>query len=183
VRYVEESRPPLWSSGQSSLLQIQFDSRRYQIFWEVVGLERGPLSLVSTTEELLGRKCSGFGLENREYGRRDQWLCPRDILHPRKLALTSPTSGDRLVGLRPRSLLLCRVSKLIVFELLLTTLRSVWLVSTLQVNSFTIVCTMLSNLPLLSNEATVLETSTLLYATLFTNSRSKFNILNIAKFL
>jgi hypothetical protein len=23
-----------------------FDSRRYQIFWEVVGLERGPLSLV-----------------------------------------------------------------------------------------------------------------------------------------
>jgi hypothetical protein len=39
-----------------------FDSRRYQIFWEVVGLERGPLSLVSTTEELLGRKSSGFGL-------------------------------------------------------------------------------------------------------------------------
>jgi hypothetical protein len=25
-----------------------FDSRRYQIFWEVVGLERGPLSLVIT---------------------------------------------------------------------------------------------------------------------------------------
>jgi hypothetical protein len=24
-----------------------FDSRRYQIFWEVVGLERAPLSLVS----------------------------------------------------------------------------------------------------------------------------------------
>jgi hypothetical protein len=36
-------------------LQIQrsvFDSRRHQIFCEVVGLERGPLSLVSTTEEL-----------------------------------------------------------------------------------------------------------------------------------
>jgi hypothetical protein len=32
------------------------DSRHYQIFWEVVGLERGPLSLVSTTEELLDRK-------------------------------------------------------------------------------------------------------------------------------
>jgi hypothetical protein len=35
---------PLWSSGQSSWLQIQrsrFDSGRYQIFW-VVGLERGP---------------------------------------------------------------------------------------------------------------------------------------------
>jgi hypothetical protein len=36
-----------------------------------VGLERGPLKLVSTTEELLGRKCSGSGLEIREYGRRD----------------------------------------------------------------------------------------------------------------
>jgi hypothetical protein len=50
---------PLWSSGQSSWLQIQrsgFDFRGYQIFWEVVGLERGPLSLVSTIEELLKRK-------------------------------------------------------------------------------------------------------------------------------
>jgi hypothetical protein len=28
------------------------DSLRYQIFWEVLGLERGPLSLVSTTEKL-----------------------------------------------------------------------------------------------------------------------------------
>jgi hypothetical protein len=34
-----------------------------------VGLERGPLSLVSTTEELLGRKSSGSGPEIREYGR------------------------------------------------------------------------------------------------------------------
>jgi hypothetical protein len=30
-----------------------FDSRRYHIFCVVVGLERGPLSLVSVTEELL----------------------------------------------------------------------------------------------------------------------------------
>jgi hypothetical protein len=36
-----------------------------------VGLERGPLSLVSTFEELLGRKSSGAGLESREYGRKD----------------------------------------------------------------------------------------------------------------
>jgi hypothetical protein len=63
--------PPLWSSGQSSWLQIKrsgFNSRRYQIFWEVMGLERGPLSLVSTTEELLERKSSGFSLENLDYG-------------------------------------------------------------------------------------------------------------------
>jgi hypothetical protein len=41
-----------------------------RFFWEVVGLERSPLSLASTTEELLGRKSSGSGLENRDYGRR-----------------------------------------------------------------------------------------------------------------
>jgi hypothetical protein len=34
-----------------------------------VGLERCPHSVVSTTEELLQRKSSGSGLENRDYGR------------------------------------------------------------------------------------------------------------------
>jgi hypothetical protein len=34
-----------------------------------MGLERGPLSLVSTTEELLERKNSGSGLENRDFSR------------------------------------------------------------------------------------------------------------------
>jgi hypothetical protein len=65
ICYVEESRLPLWSSSQSSWLHIQrsgFDSRRYQTFWEVVGLKRGPLSLVSSIEALLGRKSSGSGL-------------------------------------------------------------------------------------------------------------------------
>jgi hypothetical protein len=37
---------------------------------EILGLERGPLSLVGTTEELLERKNGGSGLENRENGRR-----------------------------------------------------------------------------------------------------------------
>jgi hypothetical protein len=90
------------SSGQSSWLQIQrpgFDSRHYQIFWEVVGLERGPLSLVSTIEELLGRKGSGSGLESREYGRRDPSRWPRGTLFQQELALTSPTSGGRSVGI------------------------------------------------------------------------------------
>jgi hypothetical protein len=36
-----------------------------------VSLERGTLSLVITIEELLEIKSSGFGLESREYGRRD----------------------------------------------------------------------------------------------------------------
>jgi hypothetical protein len=39
--------------------------------FEAVGLEWGSLSLVSTTEELLGKKSSGSGVEIREYGRRD----------------------------------------------------------------------------------------------------------------
>jgi hypothetical protein len=42
-----------------------FDSRRYQIFWEVVGLERSPLSLVSITEELLEWKSSCSGSRKR----------------------------------------------------------------------------------------------------------------------
>jgi hypothetical protein len=36
-----------------------------------VVLERVPLSLVSTTEELLERKSNGSGLENREYVSED----------------------------------------------------------------------------------------------------------------
>jgi hypothetical protein len=35
-----------------------------------MGQERGPLRL-STTEELLGRKSTGSGLDNRDYGRGD----------------------------------------------------------------------------------------------------------------
>jgi hypothetical protein len=68
ICYVEESRPPVWSSGQSFWLQIRrpgFDSQK-----KVVGVERFPLNLVSTTEELLDRKVAAR-LENREYGRRD----------------------------------------------------------------------------------------------------------------
>jgi hypothetical protein len=96
------SRQPLWSSGQSSWLQIQrseFDSRRYQFFWGVVGLERGSLSLVSTIEELLGRKSSCSDLEIREYGRRDPSCWPHGTLYPQKLALSSPTSCGRSVGI------------------------------------------------------------------------------------
>jgi hypothetical protein len=109
--------PHLWSSGQSSWLQIQtswFNSRRYQIFWEVVGLERRPLSLVNATEELLGRKSSGSGLESGEYGRGDPSRWPLGTHYPQKiegstwhplsaeswrLALTSTTSGGRSVGI------------------------------------------------------------------------------------
>jgi hypothetical protein len=93
---------PLWSSKQSSWLQIHgsgFDSRRYQIFWREVGLERGSLSLVSTTEELLERQSSGSSLESQEHGRRDPSRWPRGTLYQQKLVLISPTSGGRSVGI------------------------------------------------------------------------------------
>jgi hypothetical protein len=59
-KITDPTRPPLWSSGQSSWLQIRgpgFDSQHYQKK-KVVGLERGTLSLVSTTEELRDRKAA-----------------------------------------------------------------------------------------------------------------------------
>jgi hypothetical protein len=88
-------QPPLWSSGQSSWLHIQrsgFDSRCYQIFWEV-------LRLVSTIEELLLRKVAvpvqktgitAIGIHRADY------MSP---LYPQLLELTSPTIGGHSVGI------------------------------------------------------------------------------------
>jgi hypothetical protein len=98
ICYVEESTQLLWS-GQSPWLQIQrsgFDSQRYQVSWELVSLERSPISIGSITEELLERKSSSPGLESREYGRRHPSRWPR---YPQKLALTLPTNGGRSIGI------------------------------------------------------------------------------------
>jgi hypothetical protein len=98
ICYVEESRPPLMVRVPGYRSRAPgFNSQRYKIFWRVVGLEQSPLSLVSTIEELLGRKSSGSSLESREYGRRDSSRWPLDSFYPQKLALTSPTSGGRSV--------------------------------------------------------------------------------------
>jgi hypothetical protein len=67
-----------------------FDSRALQEK-KVVGLERAPLSLVSTTEELFGRN-SGSGLESREYGRRDSSRWPRGTLY---LQNVGPNFADK----------------------------------------------------------------------------------------
>jgi hypothetical protein len=64
-----------------------------------VGLERGPRSLMSTIEVLLGRNSSESGLENPEYSRWDPLRWPRDTLYQPKLALTSPTGDGRSVGI------------------------------------------------------------------------------------
>jgi hypothetical protein len=100
-------RPPLWSSGQSYWLQIrrpEFDSRHYQKK-KVVGMERGPLSLVCTMVELLDRKVAApvNKTENTAVGMRyADHVAPS--IH-KKLAITSPTSGGHSVGLvRSRTL-------------------------------------------------------------------------------
>jgi hypothetical protein len=70
-----------------------------RFFWKVMSLERGPLSLVSTIEELLVINSNDSGLENRDYGRRDPMRWRRDTLYPQSCALTSPTSCDRSVSI------------------------------------------------------------------------------------
>jgi hypothetical protein len=74
-----------------------FDSLCYKTFREVVGLEWGPLSLMSITEEQLGRNSSGSGLEIWEYGHGDLLRRPRENFYLQKLALTSPTCGSHSV--------------------------------------------------------------------------------------
>jgi hypothetical protein len=79
-----------------------------------VGLERGPLSLVSTIEELFEIKRGGSGLENRDYDRKDPSRRPRDTLCLYKLALTSPTSSGRSVGivrLRTKAAIYCHATR------------------------------------------------------------------------
>jgi hypothetical protein len=65
------NRPPLWSSSQSSWLQIRrsrFDSRAPQ-----------------EKKWVLGKNSSCSGLESREYGRRNSSCWPRGTLYPQKV--------------------------------------------------------------------------------------------------
>jgi hypothetical protein len=66
---------------------------------EAPGLERGPLRLERKTEELLEGKVAPpvYKTEINDRGNPLRW--PRDTLYPQKLALTSPTSGGRSVGI------------------------------------------------------------------------------------
>jgi hypothetical protein len=116
---------PLWSSGQSSWLQIQRSRARFPALPDFL---RSPLSLVSTIEGLLGRNSSGSSLENREYSRGDSLRWPRDTLYPQKLALTSPTCGGHSVGmvrLRTKTTLGCAIPE-VVSRWLPTAAARVW---------------------------------------------------------
>jgi hypothetical protein len=66
---------------------------------KLVGLERGPLNLVSTTEELLDRRLEDpvYKTENTAVGIRHADHVAPSIR--KMLAITSPTSGGRSIGL------------------------------------------------------------------------------------
>jgi hypothetical protein len=63
-----------------------------------MGLERSPLGLVSTIEELPGRKSSGSGLENRGTAEGFVALTTRNHISA-QLGLTSLASGGRSFGI------------------------------------------------------------------------------------
>jgi hypothetical protein len=64
-----------------------------------VGMERGPLILVCTIEELLGRNSSGSGLENRDMAVGISHADHATPFYPQKLAITSLTNGGLSVGI------------------------------------------------------------------------------------
>jgi hypothetical protein len=66
----------------ASVVVVRVPGYRIQIFWEAVGLKRGPLSQVSITEKLFERKSSGSGLESREYDLRNPSRWPRGTFYP-----------------------------------------------------------------------------------------------------
>jgi hypothetical protein len=91
--------------------QRKFSPRRRSDRWVAVWLHTFSIaeaiveSVKGTSRNSLNVP-SSFGLENREYGRRDPLHWPRDTLYPLKLALTSATScglSDGIVRSRTKA--------------------------------------------------------------------------------
>jgi hypothetical protein len=98
--------PPLWSSGQE-FLATDLEARvRFPVLSEkeISGSGTGSTQPREYNWGDTWQKSSGSCLENREYSRMDPSRWPRGTLYPQKLAITSPTSGGRSVGIfRSRS--------------------------------------------------------------------------------
>jgi hypothetical protein len=70
--YLDGVRPSMWSEFLATDPEVRVRFPALPDFLR--SLEWGPLSLLSTIEELLGRKSSGSGLEIREYRNIDPSL-------------------------------------------------------------------------------------------------------------
>jgi hypothetical protein len=107
TQHRENNWPPLWSSGQSSWLQIQrfrVRFRRYQIFYEEVALERGSLSIVRTIDRLCGLVVRVRGYRSRGSGfdsRQHQIFYEEVALERGSLSIVR--TNDRLCGLVVRA--------------------------------------------------------------------------------
>jgi hypothetical protein len=92
-------RPSLWSSGQSSWLQIQRSGRFPALPDSGSGTGSTQPREYNWGATWKKKKSSSSGLKSREYGGRDPSRWPRGTLYPQKLGLTSPTSGGRSIGI------------------------------------------------------------------------------------
>jgi hypothetical protein len=119
----------LYSSGQSSWLQIQrfgFDARRYQIFLRSSGSGTGSTQPREDNWGAITRKYRLRSRKSKLTTVGDSLSWPRDTLCLLKLALTSPTSGGRSVGivracgLKPRSFLFLYLLSSVAFSVLLS---------------------------------------------------------------
>jgi hypothetical protein len=84
-------------------------------------------SLVSTTEELRGRKSSGSRLESQEYDRRNPSRLPRVTVFPQKSPLTSPTNCGHSVGIVRSRTQAKEFSFIILLRLTLCIIPGMWL--------------------------------------------------------
>jgi hypothetical protein len=91
----------LWSSGQSSWLQIQRSRVRFPTLPDFLRSSASGTASTRPREDSweLFQGNSGSGLGNEINGRGGPLRWPRDALYPLKLALTSPTSCGRSVGI------------------------------------------------------------------------------------
>jgi hypothetical protein len=94
--------PPVWSSGQSSLLQIQRSRVRFLALPDFLSISGSWTGSTQPREDNWGatwKDSSGSGLNPEINGRGDSLRWPRDTLYPLNLALNSPISGGRSVGI------------------------------------------------------------------------------------
>jgi hypothetical protein len=89
---------PLWSSGQSSWLQIQGSRFRFPALPDFLRNSGSGTGSTQPRQDNWGATWKE-SLENRINGRGDSLRWPRDTIDQLKLALTWPTSGGSSVGI------------------------------------------------------------------------------------